>query len=154
MKKKLNCSHLWSNSFRTGATGFIEYLSSLWPSGRPRWDINTTLFAFWSKAYLTVSRAATIRCVLVMTPFFIGTLKSTLINSRNVKKIVLKTSCTCKIKVTESKHVCQPEELNRYSICSETFWLKVIGYWWKEQFYTRDLIRYDRLRTAVTTNKK
>lgn len=70
--------YLLSNFFNSSATGLRVYLGFGLPSGRPKWDISTTLFAFLSKAYFTVSKAATIRWLLVITPSFKGTLKSTL----------------------------------------------------------------------------
>lgn len=71
-------SYLFKSFLSSSATGFRVYLRFAWPSGLPKCDISTTDFAPLSNAYLTESKAATIRWLLVMTPSFKGTLKSTL----------------------------------------------------------------------------
>lgn len=75
--------HLFNNFFSSSATGFRVYLRLDCPSGRPRCDIRTTDLAPFSSAYFTESRAATMRWLLVITPSFNGTLKSTLKNLRS-----------------------------------------------------------------------
>lgn len=71
-------TYLFNNFLSSSATGFNVYLRFGWPSGLPKWDISTTDLAPFSKTYFTESRAATIRWLLVITPSFKGTLKSTL----------------------------------------------------------------------------
>jgi len=62
----------------SGITGFKEYFSTFFPSGRPRWDIKMTALAPLSRAYLMVGTAPTIRWVLVtLRSALRGTLKST-----------------------------------------------------------------------------
>jgi hypothetical protein len=49
------------------ATGARLYCGMALPSGRPRWDMRMTA-APWSRAYLIVGKAASIRLVLVIAP--------------------------------------------------------------------------------------
>ena len=62
-----------------GDNSLREKASFLWPSGRPKWEANTTDFAPWFNANLIVGIDATILVLSDTTPFLIGTLKSTLI---------------------------------------------------------------------------
>jgi hypothetical protein len=75
---KAGGAHLLRSVFSSAATGFMVYLGLGEPSGRPKCDINTTLFAFLSRANLIESKAATMRWLFVILPSFRGTLKSTL----------------------------------------------------------------------------
>ncbi|KAH9426564.1 hypothetical protein DERP_002663 [Dermatophagoides pteronyssinus] len=52
---------LFNKRLISSATGRNEYFVLRKPSGRPRWLINTTALAPFSKAYLIVGSAATIR---------------------------------------------------------------------------------------------
>lgn len=53
--------YLLKSFLSSSATGFSVYLRLTWPSGLPKCDIRTTDFAFFSNAYLTESKAATMR---------------------------------------------------------------------------------------------
>jgi len=73
-----NESNLAKSFCSSAATGFKVNFKFFFPPGRPRWDMRTTEVASLSRAYLMVFRVARIRWLLVITPSFKGTLKSTL----------------------------------------------------------------------------
>jgi len=72
---------VFKRSSRQATVGFIEYYSSLCPSGLPRWLIKIIDFAPFFLRKSIVGRVETILVGSLIFPSLIGTLKSTLIRT-------------------------------------------------------------------------
>jgi hypothetical protein len=72
----------YPNNFSKGSTtGFIECVSTLFPSGLPKWLAKTMLLGFYSKTFLILGKAAYTLVKFLTFPSLTGTLKSTLIKT-------------------------------------------------------------------------